>query len=360
MIRRIQQLGQGQRILIFVLMIIGGLLFLAAITLFLISLSLNPGERQQAIALVDTVTVEEFTTLPDEDSYPASIAVAPDGAVYTGSYETGAIWRIQADKPINETVARENRIEADTPYLEEIAGTRETIGSVRALDISADGTLYVLDGTDSDPRARGGTIWSITPDGTLTDLGGIERTSENEDGETITESFLSPYGLTLDNNGNLYVSDRGFREVWRITPDGDESVFWTPPAEANVAGLFYDENTDSLLMSNPDTHSIFRVSMDGTNTEVVYQHDGAQNPGFTDVTVLDGTIYAVAIDQRAIVRVSEGEIFYIVGTLRGPNALASSGDDTLYVTNFDSASLVNPGQVPQLPFGIDRVMLAGE
>src|SRR5690606_5137343 len=101
MLRRIQYLGQGQRILIFALVIVGGILLLAGITVFLILLSVNSTPRPMLVTLQDHVTVAEFATLPDEDAF-LSTAAAAGGTIYTGSYATGTVWAISESGEVRE------------------------------------------------------------------------------------------------------------------------------------------------------------------------------------------------------------------------------------------------------------------
>ena len=84
--------------------------------------------RSQAVAERDGISVSEFAALPDEDAYPAALAIAADGTVYTGSYQTGALWAISPDGAISE-----------------IADSRARIGSITGLDLGPDGALYILD-----------------------------------------------------------------------------------------------------------------------------------------------------------------------------------------------------------------------
>ena len=93
----------------------------AAIIGFSVSLllsALRAGERETAQALLPEATWREFATLPDDDAYPAALASAPDGTLFTGSFASGAIWRIDA---------------GGRAY--EIPGTRDALYSVSGLTL---------------------------------------------------------------------------------------------------------------------------------------------------------------------------------------------------------------------------------
>ena len=337
----LQQLGrmqQRQRALIFVLLFVGGLMLIVAVTVFLIMWSLNTTPREMATAAVDTVTVAEFAQLPDDDAYPARVAVGDDGLVYTGSYASGALWTIGS---------------AGTP--DEFPDVRESVGSLTGLDVAPDGTLYLLDRLTFNPRSAGGIIWRVSPGGALSQVGTIP----DETG------FISPGDLALGADGGLYVTDRGRREVWRFAVDGSAAqLVWTVPGDDERAadvvptGIAYDFSSDTLIVTDSEAGTIYRVDPASGQSSIVYRYTGQSNPpGFDGVTVApDGTIYAAALAQRGVVRVDDGDIVYLALGFRGGSDVAYH-DGRLIVTNFDQRSLVLPGLDPQLPFALDVIEL---
>jgi sugar lactone lactonase YvrE len=329
MLGRIQQLGQGQRILIFVMLMVGGILLIAAITVFLILISINSTPRQQAVPLLDTVTVQQFAALPGEDAYPPAVAVAPDGTVYTGSYATGTLWAITADGTVRE-----------------VPGSNDALASVTGLDVALDGTLYVLTRASSDPRAAGGAVWRLSPAGELSEFA------------SVPDGFIAPDDVTVDSEGRVYASDRGRREIWRWNADGSGGTAWWQPEEGVYpTGLAYDPANNAIIVTDFQQNTIHRIPVESGRAELIYRYPEATNlPSFDGVTVApDGTLYVAALDQNGIVTFQEGEMVYIAGNFRGASDVAIAPDGRLYVTNFDSPSLVAPGIRPQLPFALDVV-----
>src|SRR5664279_3401904 len=137
MLRSLQSMTLWQRRLVFFLIVVGVLMGLIAITWLLISLSLNSG-RGVSVALVPQATVRQFAALPDDNAYPASVAVAPDGTVYTASFATGTIWAITPDGKLSE-----------------VPGTRDGLKAVMGLAVAPDGSLLAVDQLDTDPRTSG-------------------------------------------------------------------------------------------------------------------------------------------------------------------------------------------------------------
>src|SRR5664279_3473447 len=83
MLKNLQRFSVWQRRLIFFSIFGGILLALIGFTWILINQTLNNGARVTAVPLNAQTTVHQFAALPDDDAYPASVAVAPNGTVYT-------------------------------------------------------------------------------------------------------------------------------------------------------------------------------------------------------------------------------------------------------------------------------------
>jgi sugar lactone lactonase YvrE len=334
---RLQKLSTGQRKIVFYLLMIGGVVALGAITLWLIFGAINSQDNQTSVGVAESVTVREYTQLPDNDAYPASVTVGGD-AVTTGSYVTGTIWEINSDGTVRE-----------------IPGTRDAIGSVVGLATGPDGTIYIVDQIDADPRTGGGDVKRLQTDSTLSNFADIPD----------ERGFVAPDDVTVDSQGNVYVSDRGRDEVWRFDPAGSGVLWWKSPTiegatEYAPTGLAYDASTDTILITDSSLNIIYRVSMDGATTETLYQHGTRPNePVFDGITTApDGTIYVAALAQDGVARLDGDTLTYVAGLFRGPSDVVfNPANGRLYVTNFDSGALVVPGLSPRLPFTIDEVTL---
>jgi sugar lactone lactonase YvrE len=337
MFKGLRTLPMWQRRLIFIAIFGGGIFFLIACTLFLITQTiLIP--RADGQALVPEVGVAQFAALPDDNAYPATVAAAPDGVLYTGSYATGALWRITRDGSITE-----------------LPDSREQIGAVSGLTVDTTGTLWVVDVLDTDPRSTGGALWRVTPDGQIMSFGTL--------GGDV-RGFIAPDDIAVDAAGNVYVSDRGRNEILRFTPDGAGSGWWRPAGDGAatqraITGLAYDPARDALLVADPEVNEIYRVSVSDGATEILYSHGNREfPPGFDGITVApDGSIYIAALGQNGVARVGDGELDFIAGLFRGASDVEWS-NGRLYVTNFDQASLVLPLLRPSLPFAIDAITFA--
>lgn len=334
MIRAMQNFTVWQRRLVFFLIFGGGLVALVAVTLLLITNSLNSSKRQLSVSLLPDITVRQFAALPDDNSYPAAVAAAPDGTVYTGSYGSGTVWSITPDGTVTE-----------------VPGTRDGIGAAMGLAVAPDGSLLVVDQLDTDPRTSGGKLVRVA-DGAVTTF--AER------------GFVAPNDVTIDAAGRVYVSDSGANEVWRFDADGGNgAVWWEAPATEGksprpaLTGLAYDPVRDAIIVTDPEVNDIYSIGVADAQAEVIYHHGDRENPpGFDGATVTpDGTLYVAALGQNGIARVDDGKLDYIAGLFRGSSDVAFAAPNLLYVTNFDQSSIVIPLVHPELPFALDVIEL---
>ena len=297
--------------------------------------------RSQAVAEREGVSVSEFAALPDEDAYPAALAIGADGTVYTGSYLTGALWSISPDGAINE-----------------IAQSRGRIGSITGLDIAADGALYILDRVSA-LESKGALIWRFH---------GGELHAVAQIPADPSVGVMLPDDIAVDGAGLIYVSDRDPARVWRYSSAGENlGVFWRPPAgvEAAPTGLAYDAGRGTILISDSAGDALYRVpagaselaeALDSTETLI---NDRAQKGyGFDGLDVTpDGEIYLALLAWNRAARLQDGELRMLARDFRGASDLVyDAARNRLIVTNWNQFSL-GFGTRPQLPFALDAVAL---
>ncbi len=168
-----------------------------------------------------------------DEAYPAALALAQDGTLYTGSYKTGALWAIDP---------------AGT--MREIATAEERIGSVSGLEAAA-GALYILDRiTPLD--AQGAVVWRyaesrlekivvIPPDAMTASCCPMTLLS------TATAASTS---ATATRRGSLRYRER----------ERSLEAFWQPDdRSAAPTGLAYDSLSHALLVTDSANDAILRV-----------------------------------------------------------------------------------------------------
>lgn len=359
MLQRVQALPQGVRIAIFIGI---ALLFLGVIVgvTQLVGVALvQSTPRLEGVPLVADYTVTQYAALPDDDAYPATVAVDQQGTVYTGSYVTGAVWAIN--------LSQEKR---------EIPGTRDRIGSVSALTVAPDNTLYILDRV-SPLATAGAKVWRLDADDTLTLVKDYSGASE--------DTLQLPDDLVVDTAGRIYITDRGIDHnhdvVWRILPDGSEGVWWQSPTVTNArayapTGLGYNRETNRLYVVDSLLDILYEVPIleDGSAGEDQVLYDRRQGnddtaPGFDGISVTDeGLIYLAGLGSNrvAVYDPNTGLLTYLAGNFRGSADVAYDAlTQRLFVVNWDQRSLlptpvlfINVQTEPHLPFAIDVISAA--
>jgi sugar lactone lactonase YvrE len=138
--------------------------------------------------------------------------------------------------------------------------------------VDLDGNIYVTDQGNSSLR-------KIAPDGTVTTIAGLPGNPGDADGPGAVARFSFPAGLAIDNAGNLYVADRNNSTIRKVDPFGGVSTL------AGVAGK--DGSVDGIsataLFSFPtalavDLAGVVYVADTSANTIRMIRTSFAQTP----------------------------------------------------------------------------------
>ncbi len=224
--------------------------------------------------------------------------------------------------------------------------------------VDGSGNLYVADTGNH-------TIRKVSPDRVVTTLAGSPGAPGYADGDGNAARFNTPWGVTVDGSGNLYVADTGNHMVRKVNPDG---------AVTTLAGVF-STNTSGYpqggYADGPGSIARFsgprRVAVDGADNVYVadavnctirkIRPDGvvttlaglAGSYGTTDGTGSDARFHypsGVAVDGDGNVYVTDGENSTVrkvtpagvVTTLAGLGGNYGSTDGTNSDASFYGAS----------------------
>ncbi len=152
-------------------------------------------------------------------------------------------------------------------------GTSAFIGNPTDIKADSAGNFYVVDITNN-------AIRKITPAGAVTTFVGTCGVTGSADGTGATASFRNPVGLTIDSTNNLYVTDAGNHTIRKITPAG---VVTTIAGTAGVSGstdgtgtaakfndpeyITIDAN-GNLYVTDSGNHTIRKITSAGVVTTI--------------------------------------------------------------------------------------------
>ncbi len=148
-------------------------------------------------------------------------------------------------------------------------------------------------------------------------------------GAAINAQITHPYGIALDQAGDLYVSDPIFSVIRMITPGGIISTVAGPPLHAPT-GLAVDSG-GNLYIAEQDANRIIKVAPDGTVSTVV----GNGTAGFSGEG--DLATSAELNGPRGVAVDAQGDIF-IADTLNNRIREVTAGGTVLTVAGNGTVS----------------------
>jgi sugar lactone lactonase YvrE len=135
---------------------------------------------------------------------PAGIAIDNGGNLYIADEYNNRIRKITPDGTVSTL--------AGNGLLGSVNGSAATaeFDSPLGIAIDASGNLYV---------SAENAIREISPAGMVTTFAGVFWTGSS-DGQGTNASFNRPFGIAIDNGGNLYIADEYNNRIRKITPSG--------------------------------------------------------------------------------------------------------------------------------------------
>jgi len=126
-----------------------------------------------------------------------------------------------------------------------------TFKTVAGLTVDQEGNVYVADLT-------GNQIRKISPSGMVSTLAGSGLKGD-ADGIGKSASFYQPSDVAVDPKGNIYVSDAGNNKIRKITPSGDVSTVVISGADSMIcAGVAVDIH-GNIYVSDFNNNNIYKL-----------------------------------------------------------------------------------------------------
>ncbi len=259
-------------------------------------------------------------------SYPNGLTVNTSGEIFVAN---GSIRKITQGGVV--TTAAGNLA---------ATGAVDAVGSAarffypRGLTVDPSGNVYVADMGNH-------TIRKITASGAVTTFAGSAGATGSVDGVGTAGRFFGPFGIALDNSGNLYVAEQGNQIIRKITPLGVTSTFAGSPGlggssdGTGTAARFRSpeavalDSSSNLYVADGQNYTIRKITptgivstlagtvgvngnLDGTGTAARF------GVGITGLAVdATGNVYVADMGSRNIRKITPGGV---VTTLAGSTA----------------------------------------
>jgi streptogramin lyase len=357
----------------------------SAITPLVVS---NSGGAITAIGIVTTLAGGNLGSLDGTGTAasfnsPIGITVDANGTLYVADVRNNRIRKITSSGVVI-TLAGGYSGNFDG------TGTAAKFAYPTGITVDANGNLYVTDRYNF-------SIRKITSSGVVTTLAGGGY-SGNLNGTGTAASFKNPTGITVDANGNLYVADQYDYSIRKITSSGVVTTLaggrngnldgtGTAASFNEPTGITIDAN-GNLYVTDSSNYSIRKITSSGVVTTLAGgSYGNLDGTGTTakfaypkGITVdANGNLYVVDQYNSNIRKItSDGAVTTIAGGTRGssngigtaakfnnPAEITVDATGNLYVTDKDNNRIrkitQNPYQIsPALPNGLSLNLYTGE
>jgi len=263
-------------------------------------------------------------------------------------------------------------LEAASYTISTIAGSDwvgENVPATSAILLQAEGIVTDNIGNIYISDANNHRVRCISPNGIIRTIAGNGIAGfAGDNGPASSSQLNSPYGLSFDFTGNLYIADLGNSRIRRITPSGiistiagggalpaggkNEGSMATSLAFISPRNIAIDGN-GTVYISDFGAHRVYKVTPDGTLTTLA----GTGSPGYSGDGVASLAMLnyptALAVDHQGIVYIADSGNHLIrkvfARTLTSiarsalPTGLAFDGVATLYVADHSA------GQILEIP-----------
>jgi streptogramin lyase len=228
--------------------------------------------------------------------------------------------------------------------------TNALFGNPHGIAIDNHTNIFIADRNNHVIRKMysSGAAWSVTT------IAGSAGNYGTNDGSGTNARFNGPYGVSVDNSGNVFVADTGNHAIRKLTPSGTNWMVSTiaglagssGSANGSNAGFKFPmgismDNSGNIYVADEGNHDIRKLTPIGTNW-TVSTIAGSTNSGFNDgtnssaqfgqpfgITVNNnGTVFVADQYYNTIRQLTPSGANWVVTTIAGLGGSSGSADGT--------------------------------
>jgi len=244
-------------------------------------------------------------------------------------------------------------------------GSEARFSSPSAIAVGSTGDIYIADMGNN-------TIRRISSSGAVITLAGMAGKAGEIDSDGSNARFTAPSGVSVDNDGNVYVAEFAINTIRKISPDGSVSLLAGSPGNPGWKDAKGDnahfrnpwsvavDRSGNVFVADKDDFVIRKITPDGLVSTIAGQ-PGA--PGFADgnrETARFQDPHGIAVDQAGIVyvtdpanqavrQISTGGDVKTIAILPNPRSVAVDSNGTVFVTDSLGVHKIAHGKVELLP-----------
>jgi sugar lactone lactonase YvrE len=184
----------------------------------------------------------------------------------------------------------------------------------QALAVDSAGNIYIADTANN-------TIRRISSAGAVSTIAGKDGIAGSADGNGGDARFSSPSGITVDANGNVYVSDTGNDIIRKITSDGVVSTIAgtsgvSGSTDGSGSGAQFDgpygikaDTSGNLYVADTNNHTIRKITSAGVVTTLAGSPATAGTADGNSATARFNGPHGIAIDGAGNIYVTDTQYF---------------------------------------------------
>ena len=225
-----------------------------------------------------SATVARFT-------YPYGVAVDTAGNVYVADKQNGRIRKVTSAGVVSSIAGNSQQSWVDG------VGSNASFYFPSKLALDTDGNLIVTDWYNHKIR-------KVTLSGVVTTLAGNVRGFADGVSTGSIPSFFFPSGIAIDTSGNIIVADQQNHRIRKVTPNGVVTTIAGSGAASFINGTGSSatfnvpygvavDNSGNIFVADNYNHSIRKITADGVVTTLA--GGGSTTPGIGGGAFLNGT-----------------------------------------------------------------------